>query len=188
MESADSKPLGFFQKFFLLFATFLLVITLLFLKGGINTNNALNQLANNSLEPKEAFANGKPTVLEFYADWCEACREMAPFMIDLEAKYSNQINFVMLNVDNIQWQDFIEKYEVTGIPHFNFFDKDSHPIGRLIGVQDEYTLIEIFDSLIEGENINKLLSKTGNNSQLLKPIFDSKLEFNQNKISPRTHG
>tara|TARA_Y100001968_G_C19367889_1_gene723536 strand:- start:324 stop:890 length:567 start_codon:yes stop_codon:yes gene_type:complete len=188
VQSSDSKPLGFFQKLFLLFATFALVSTLLFLKGGINTNNALNQLADNSLEPQEAFTNGKPTVLEFYADWCEACREMAPFMIDLENKYSHKINFVMLNVDNVRWQDFIDKYEVKGIPHINLFDKDSYLIGKLTGVQDQYTLIKIFESLIEGKNITELSSKTGNSSQLLRNIVDSNIELNENKISPRTHG
>ena len=187
IESTDSNPLGFLQKVFLIFSTVVLVIILLFLKGGLNTNNALNHLADNSLEPNEAFINGKPTLLEFYADWCEACREMAPFMVQLESEYSNQINFVMLNVDNARWKDFIDKYQVNGIPHLNFFDKDSYPVGKLIGVQDQSTLIKIFDSLIADKNISELLSKTGSNSQLLRPELNSNIELNKNIISPRSH-
>lgn len=37
----------------------------------------MNQLATNAMQYDEALANGRPTLVEFYADWCVVCREMA---------------------------------------------------------------------------------------------------------------
>jgi len=53
-------------------------------------------------------ANGKPTLIEFYANWCS--QAMAP--IWLTAKYPDSVNFVMLNVDNTKWLPEILKYLV----------------------------------------------------------------------------
>ena len=47
-----------------------------------------------SIEPQIAFNNGKPTFLEFYAEWCEVCKEMAPKVSDLRDEYQKDINFV----------------------------------------------------------------------------------------------
>ncbi len=70
----SDNDLGLIQKIFLVFLSLFLVISLLFFRSGFKANAILDQLANNSLEPEIALSNGKPTIFEFYADWCEACK------------------------------------------------------------------------------------------------------------------
>ena len=50
-----------------------------------------------------AISNGKPSIVEFYANWCTVCQKMAPDIAELEQEYAEKVNFVMLNVDNTKW-------------------------------------------------------------------------------------
>ena len=124
MDNTDGyKELGFLQKCFLVFISISLGVSLFFFRGGFQANSMLDQLARNSLEPDMALLNGKPTVFEFYADWCEACKEMAPDMVTVEKLNSNKVDLVLINVDNSKWIDLIDKYDVNGIPQLTFFDE-----------------------------------------------------------------
>ena len=143
-DSFDTeKGLSFVQKISLLFLSILLVISLLFFNNGFKVNATLDQLARTSLSPEEALSNGKPTIIEFYADWCEACKEMAPSMIDVKKRNINKIDIVLLNVDNSKWNDLIDKYDINGIPYLNFFDYRGELKGFSVGVLNSSELSEI---------------------------------------------
>ena len=90
-----------------------------------------------SLDPEIAFKNNKPTFLEFYAEWCEVCKEMAPKVSALKDEYEKEINFVFLNVDNQKWENYIRKFEVNGIPQVNLFDRKGNLKSTFIGKQEE---------------------------------------------------
>ena len=81
----------------------LLVVAITWIKGSLGPGDLLDQLARRSIPLNQALENGKPSLVEFYADWCEACKSMAPAMVALEKQHP-EINLVMLNVDNPTWQ------------------------------------------------------------------------------------
>ena len=114
---------------------------------GIN-NSSLNGLINLKQMAKEATPyqiavnDNKPIFLEFYADWCTTCQSMAITVNKLHQKYNDQIDFVMINIDDPQWQEQIKEYQVTGIPQFNILDTQHHNIKTFIGKVPRSILID----------------------------------------------
>jgi len=132
-----------------------------------------------SVDPEIAFQNNKPTFLEFYAEWCEVCKEMAPKVSSLKEEYEKDINFVFLNVDNQKWDNYIRKFNVNGIPQVNLFDSNGNLVSTFIGKQEE---LKIRDS------IDKIQSETKSNEEILNAEFSVIKENKKNKVTSRSHG
>jgi len=183
----SDKDLSSFQKLFLVFLSISLVISISFLKNGFKANAILDQLAENSLLPEVALSNGRPTVFEFYADWCEACKEMAPDMIDIKKKNLNKVDVVLLNVDNTRWVNLIDKYNINGIPQLSFFDGNGEFKGFSLGVRNYNQLNEIFVSLINNSELPSFI-KLSDSSNLISDLsFEDSYSNNTKSAGPRDH-
>ncbi|CAM8997086.1 unnamed protein product [Rhodiola kirilowii] len=123
----------------------------LFLSGRLDFGVSLKDLSAAALPYEEALSNGKPTVVEFYADWCEVCRELAPDVYKVEQQFKDRVNFVMLNVDNTRWEQELDEFGVEGIPHFAFLDKEGNEEGNVVGRLPGKYLLENVDALARGE-------------------------------------
>ena len=154
--SSQPSLLGPVQRTVLVVVALALAIGLSLVRGGLQNESPLDQLARRSLEPDVALSNGRPTVIEFYADWCQVCREMAPAMLQLEQKQANRLDVVMVNVDNPRWQDLVDRYDVNGIPQLNLFDAEGQAVGRSVGLRREDDLQQLADALVNGAPLPQL--------------------------------
>jgi len=48
----------------------------------------------------EVLRGDKPVVVDFWAEWCAPCRQIAPIIKDLAARYGDQVKVVKVDVDS----------------------------------------------------------------------------------------
>ncbi|MBR8828923.1 MAG: thioredoxin fold domain-containing protein [Gomphosphaeria aponina SAG 52.96 = DSM 107014] len=146
--------------------------------GGIS----LEKQAEKSVPLEIALNNGKPTLTEFYANWCTSCQAMAKDLAELKQQYGEQVNFVMLNVDNSKWIPEVLRYQVDGIPHFVFFDDQGKAIAETIGEQPRNILEIDLNALIASQP----LPYTYTQGQVSK--FQAPVTPKASQNDPRSHG
>ena len=89
-------------------------------------------------------ANDKrPLLLNFWATWCDPCREEFPDLVKLDADYKGKVNFVAVSLDDIT--DI--KSEV---PKFLNQMKATMPV-VLLNVKDPEPAIKVVDSTWDGQ-------------------------------------
>ena len=127
-----------------------IVLSIALVIGSQTTVNSesLESQAKQSIPLETAVNNGKPSLVEFYANWCTSCQAMASDLGRLKQEYQQDVNFVMLNVDNSKWLPEVLNYEVDGIPHFVFLDRQGSAIGATIGEQTFNIFQENLQALI----------------------------------------
>lgn len=147
------------------------------------TTVSLRDLAENSTPLEVAISNNKPTLMEFYANWCTSCQTMAPTLEALRTDYGDRLNFVMLNVDNSKWLPEMLQYRVDGIPHFIFLGADGQAIGTAIGEIPRSLMAENLTALVDGVTLPHAQA-TGQVSTVNAPVQKA----SQSGSDPRSHG
>ena len=181
VQSESREPfLKINLKIILILSISIVIISLLLFKNFFfKSTYLLKSFGELSVEPEIAFTINKPTFLEFYAEWCEVCKEMAPQISAFKNEYEKDINFVFLNVDNQKWGNYIQKFAVNGIPQVNLLDKKGNLISTYIGKQDEIKI---------RESINNLEKEEKSFEEIINAEFSTIQENQNNEISPRSHG
>ena len=62
----------------------------------------------------EVIDAGKPAVVDFWAEWCAPCRQIAPIIKELAVQYGDQVNVVKVDVDSSP--NTASRYGVRSIP------------------------------------------------------------------------
>jgi thioredoxin len=120
-------------------------------KGTIMMDKALflEKIWNYEKNPQEFVYQGdKPSLIDFYADWCGPCRMMAPVMEELAKEYEGQI--YIYKIDTEVEKELSAAMGIRSLPTFLAFPMKDQP-QLITGAKNK----EMFKELIDNYMLNK---------------------------------
>ena len=72
------------------------------------------------------FKGTVPALIDFYADWCDPCKSVAPVLEELSDEYNGQID--IYKIDTEQEAELSEVFGIQSIPTFLFIPVDGAPM------------------------------------------------------------
>jgi len=87
----------------------------------------------------EVIRSDLPVLVEFTADWCPPCRQMAPVLRALATEEADRLKVVQLNVDSNP--ETTNAYKVLSMPTFMVF-RGGEPVRSMVGARPKRRLLE----------------------------------------------
>lgn len=75
----------------------------------------------------------RPKILEFYATWCEPCKQMKPTVDTLKERYGTEIEWVSCDVDDPANAELAKQYEICPIPALVFLNSQEEVVCYAFG-------------------------------------------------------
>ena len=86
----------------------------------------LAKVANYETNPTEwKYLGDKPCIIDFYADWCQPCKAVAPILEDLAKEYDGQIYVYKVNTE--EEQELAGAFGIRSIPTILFCPMNGAP-------------------------------------------------------------
>ncbi|MDP4491493.1 protein-disulfide reductase DsbD [Vibrio sp. AH4] len=96
----------------------------------------------------QAKAQGKPVMLDFYADWCVACKEFEKYTFHAKRVENKLSGFVLLQADVTKNQpqdiELLKALNVLGLPTIEFWNAQGEPVpnARITGFMAEQPFLD----------------------------------------------
>jgi len=104
-------------------------------------SNALEVTTDNF--ESEVLQAGTPVLVDFWAQWCGPCRQIAPMIDELAEENAGSVKVVKVNIDDAG--ELAQQYGVSSIPTLMIF-KDGAVQSQLVGAQPKPAIQEALDA------------------------------------------
>ena len=74
---------------------------------------------------KWKYEGNLPAIVDFYADWCQPCKMVAPLLEELALEYAGKI--IVYKVDTENEQELASVFGIHSIPTLLFIPKEGQP-------------------------------------------------------------
>lgn len=79
----------------------------------------------------ELINRNTPTLVDFYANWCEPCKQVPAILQEIKDQFGSQVNIIKVDVENNR--KAASKYDIQNIPTVILF-KNGKAVWKKIGV------------------------------------------------------
>ncbi len=98
----------------------------------------------------------RPIVVDFWADWCGPCHQLAPVLE--RAAEEHDVELVKVDIDANP--ELAQRYGVNGIPAVKAF-KNGHVVAEFVGARPPTAVEQFFDELTAPSEVAGLLEQLG---------------------------
>jgi thioredoxin 1 len=88
---------------------------------------------------------GKPVLVDFWAEWCGPCKQIAPSLEDMATDMGEKLTIAKLNID--ENPSVPQRYNVRGIPTLMLF-KDGELAATKVGALPKSKLYEWVEGVL----------------------------------------
>lgn len=71
------------------------------------------------------FEGDKPTLIDWYTDWCNPCKALIPVLEELNEEYKDKVNIYKINVDD--QHELGTAFGIKSVPSLLFIPMDEEP-------------------------------------------------------------
>ena len=109
----------------------------------------LKKVANYETNPKEwKYLGDKPAIVDFYAEWCGPCKQLAPILEELAAEYGDSIYIYKVNTE--EEEELSSVFGIRSIPTLLFIPQKGQP-QMSMGAMPKSELKKAIDKILLGK-------------------------------------